>query len=148
MTHLRQKTGKHNMPPYCSRGVKCPLTPTWRHLHHVLSLKIQQKCRSWRTSHFPTVTKRTSSEGISRHLGLKLGVNDVEFECRGLRTVRWHHTSRMEACYLVSLRLELWSTVSSVVMDSALILFTPETPEVFCGLKHFTHPSIFLVVSR
>ena len=27
-------------------------------------------------------------------------------------------------------------------------LFTPETPEVQCGLKHFTHPSIRIVVSR
>ena len=27
-------------------------------------------------------------------------------------------------------------------------LFTPETPKVFCGLKHFTDPSICIVVSR
>ena len=25
-------------------------------------------------------------------------------------------------------------------------LFTPETPKVCCGLKHFTHPSISIVV--
>ena len=29
-----------------------------------------------------------------------------------------------------------------------LLTFYPETPEVFCGLKHFTHPSISIVVSR
>ena len=29
-----------------------------------------------------------------------------------------------------------------IVLDSA------ETPEVFCGLNHFTHPSIGRVVSR
>ena len=30
----------------------------------------------------------------------------------------------------------------------ALTLFTPETPEVFCGLKHFTNLSIGIVVNR
>ena len=40
------------------------------------------------------------------------GQNMVDFECQGLKTVGWHHRSSME------------------------------TPEVFCGLKHFTHSSI------
>ena len=33
-------------------------------------------------------------------------------------------------------------------LDLAAMLFTPETPKVFCGLQHFTHPSIGIVVSR
>ena len=28
-----------------------------------------------------------------------------------------------------------------------ITLFTPETPKAFCGLKHFTHPSISPVVN-
>ena len=32
-------------------------------------------------------------------------------------------------------------------MDSAATLFTPETPEVVCGLQLFTHPSIGIVMS-
>ena len=28
-------------------------------------------------------------------------------------------------------------THQSIVLDSAATQFTPETPEVFCGLKHF-----------
>ena len=32
-----------------------------------------------------------------------------------------------------------------IVLYLSAMLFTPETPEVFCGLKHFTHPSIGLV---
>ena len=38
--------------------------------------------------------------------------------------------------------------VGEVLLDLAATLFTPETPKVFCGLKHFTHPSIGIVVSR
>ena len=48
---------------------------------------------------------------------------------------------------LVSLRLKE-STVTSIVLDLAATLFTPETPKGFCGLKHATHPSIGIVVSR
>ena len=35
-----------------------------------------------------------------------------------------------------------------MIDDVAATLFTPETPKLFCGLKHFTHPSIGIVVSR
>ena len=38
--------------------------------------------------------------------------------------------------------------VTSIVLDSAATLFTPETPKGFCGLEHFTHPSIGIVASR
>ena len=34
------------------------------------------------------------------------------------------------------------------VLDLAATLFTPETPKVFCGLKHFNHPSIAIVMSE
>ena len=40
------------------------------------------------------------------------------------------------------------SPVTSVVLDLAATLFTPETPNLFCELKHFTHPYIGIVVSR
>ena len=38
--------------------------------------------------------------------------------------------------------------VAIIVLDLAAMLFSPETPEVFCGLKHFTHPSIGTGVRR
>ena len=56
----------------------------------------------------------------------------VKFECLGLRTRAWLHRSSMEA-------------FTSIVLDLAAMLFTPE---VFCGLKHFTHPSLCIVVGR
>ena len=115
---------------------KCPQAPKFifysklRHLHRVLSLKVDRKWQE-RFNQIPSFW--------------------VEYECRGLWTLGWHHTSSMEACCVVSvvlLRLNLWSPVSSIVLDSALAKFTPETPEVFCGLKHFTHPPIGIVVSK
>ena len=39
-------------------------------------------------------------------------------------------------------------TIDFNCIGSALTKFTPETREVFCGLKHFSHPSIDIVVSR
>ena len=39
------------------------------------------------------------------------------------------------------------SPFTSIVFDLAATLFTPESPKVFCGLKHFTHPSIGIVES-
>ena len=38
------------------------------------------------------------------------------------------------------------SPLTSIVLDSAATKFTPEIPEVSCGLKQFTHPSIGIVV--
>ena len=38
--------------------------------------------------------------------------------------------------------------IHSIVLDLTAMLFTPKTPKVLCGLKHFTHPSIYIVVSR
>ena len=67
----------------------------------------------------------------------------VEFECRGLRALGWHHTSNMEA-----FTLEELITIYFDVLHLAATQFTPETLEVFCGLKHFTHPSIGTVVKR
>ena len=43
---------------------------------------------------------------------------------------------------IVLLCLKLWLLISSIALDCAATLFTPETPKVFCGLKQFTHPSI------
>ena len=37
---------------------------------------------------------------------------------------------------------------TSIVVDLAAMLFTPGTPQVFCGLEHVTHPSIGIVVTR
>ena len=34
------------------------------------------------------------------------------------------------------------------LLDLAAMLFTPETPKVFCGLKQFPHPSIVLAVNK
>ena len=45
--------------------------------------------------------------------------------------------------------LRNWSTFTLIVLDLAATLFTPETPEVFCG--HLTPPpppSIGIVVGR
>ena len=59
----------------------------------------------------------------------------------GLATVGRHHTSSMEASdvfYVVLLRLKKRSRATLIVSDSAATLFTPETPEVYCGHKHFT----------
>ena len=36
----------------------------------------------------------------------------------------------------------VWRQVTSIVLDLAVTLFTPRTPNVLCRLKHFTHPSI------
>ena len=63
----------------------------------------------------------------------------------------WHHTSSMEACCVCSvvlLHLKKKSRLTLTVLDSAPMLFTPETPEVFCGLKQFTHSSIVTGLSR
>ena len=49
---------------------------------------------------------------------------------------------------VVLLRLQKRSQLTSFVFDSAAMLFTPNTAEVSCGLKPFTHPSIGIVVSR
>ena len=49
---------------------------------------------------------------------------------------------------VVYIHLKEWSPFTSVVLDLAATLLTPETPKVFCGLKHFTHPSIVTVLSR
>ena len=48
----------------------------------------------------------------------------------------------------VFLRLKKWSTFTEIGLDLAATLFTPEPPKVFYRLKHFTHPSIGIVVSR
>ena len=47
---------------------------------------------------------------------------------------------------VVILNLKKMSQATSIVLDSATTKFTPEIPEVFCGFKHFTHPSIGIVV--
>ena len=49
---------------------------------------------------------------------------------------------------VVLLHLKKDSPLTSIVYDSHLTKFTPETPEVFCGLKHFTRPSISIVMRR
>ena len=49
---------------------------------------------------------------------------------------------------LFFLSLKNQSLLPSIVLDLAAILFTPETPKVFCGHKHFTHPSIGIVVNE
>ena len=56
----------------------------------------------------------------------------------------------MEASFflLFFLCLKKESPVTSIVLDLAATLFTPETPKGFYGLKHFTHHSIGRVLSR
>ena len=82
------------------------------------------------------------SDGPWMHLG---GRDQQTFrlktwcKCRGLQTLVWHHTSSMEACYVFSVvlfSLKKDSQLTSIVLDSAVTKFNPETPEVFCGLKH------------
>ena len=46
------------------------------------------------------------------------------------------------------LRLKKGSPVTLIVSYLAAMVFTPETPKGFCGLKHFPHPSISIVVSK
>ena len=68
----------------------------------------------------------------------------VEFECWACEhlddTTRavWRHAMFYNCCYITSEE------------EVALVktLFTPETPEVYRGLKHITHLSIGIVVSR
>ena len=55
----------------------------------------------------------------------------------------WRHVKFFLLFYYVWRRTHHW-----LKLYSALILFTSETPKVFCGLKQFTHPSIGIVVSR
>ena len=43
-------------------------------------------------------------------------------------------------------RLKNQSPFTSIVVGLAATLFTPETPKVFCGFKHFTHPSMGIAV--
>ena len=40
------------------------------------------------------------------------------------------------------------SPVTSIVLDLAATLFSPESPEVFWGLKHSTYLSVSIVVNR
>ena len=49
---------------------------------------------------------------------------------------------------VIYLRLKKWSPFTSILLNLAATLLTPETPEVFCGLEPFTHPSVALVASR
>ena len=43
---------------------------------------------------------------------------------------------------VVFLRWKYQSPVTSIVLDLAATLFTPETPKLFCGLKHFFFPPL------
>ena len=52
----------------------------------------------------------------------------------------WRHVVFFLCCFITS------EGEATLDFASAAMLFTPETPEVFCGLKHFTHPSIGIVV--
>ena len=62
--------------------------------------------------------------------------------CKVQTTLGWHHRSTMEACCVcfsvVCVHLKTWSPFTLVVLVLAATLFTPETPKVFHGLKHFT----------
>ena len=62
--------------------------------------------------------------------------------CKVQRTLGWHHRSSMEACCVcfsvVCVHLKTWSPFTLVVLVLAATLFTPQTPKVFHGLKHFT----------
>ena len=69
---------------------------------------------------------------------------------RCLQTLGWHHTSSIDSCFnfsVVLLHLKKRSQFTSIVLESTAMLLIPETLGVFCGLKHFTHPSIGIVVS-
>ena len=57
----------------------------------------------------------------------------------------WRHFLLLS---FVFIRFKNWSPFTSVVVDLAATLFTPETPKVFSGLKHFTYPSIGIGVSE
>ena len=57
----------------------------------------------------------------------------------------WQHTNSMEAPYVFFLLFYyIWRRSHHLLQLYWiwLTLFTLETPKVFCGLKHFTHPSI------
>ena len=84
-----------------------------------------------RTHSCPAESISTSGRGL---LGLK---HAVKYECRGLRTLGWHHTISMEVCFFTS---EEGVPFTSIVLDFAATLFTPETPEVICGLT--LHPTL------
>ena len=46
----------------------------------------------------------------------------------------WRHVMFFISC------LRIWSPLTSIVLDLAEKLFTPDAPKVFCGLEHFTKP--------
>ena len=81
----------------------------------------------------------------------RMEVNDSNFKFESNMNVRGceHLDETTQAvCCVFSFVLLCLSRFNSNVLDLAATLFTPETPKVFCGLKHFTHPSIGIVVSR
>ena len=87
----------HNMSPYCSCGViQVSVSP---------GIHIRLETRSFTPKSPPeaaflVVSECTSTEDIRGHL---------EYECRGLQTFRWHHTSRMEPCYVFfCLKISPW----------------------------------------
>ena len=110
--------------------------------NHFWSLRVKQHCSQIQLSRACVpiaISARIATSG-SGLLGLKLGINDA-FSSRiwisGLRT------SSMEACCVFF----CFITYEEVI-PLAATLFTPKTPEVFCGLKNFTHTSICTLLSR
>ena len=61
-----------------------------------------------------------------------------------VKRIKQHNVMFFFCCVIMS---EEGFPFTSIVLDLAATLFTPETPKVFCGLKHFTHLSIGIVVS-
>ena len=59
----------------------------------------------------------------------------------------WCHQSGIQNRLEIYTKFEKRSPFTSIVLDLAATLFTPETPSVFYVLNT-THPSISIVVSR
>ena len=77
----------------------------------------------------------------------------VDYECQAhghlddTTGAVWRHVRFFPELFFMSEEV-VTSYGTSNVLDLAATLFTPKTLKVFCGLKHFTHASIGIVVSR
>ena len=103
------------------------------------------------------VTKAASLATSCWSLGEKHGVNDLVSSWIGILGLAdtWmtpHKEYGGMLCFSVVLfhlkKDWVWLFLTSIVLDSAATKSTPETLEVFCELKHFTHSFISIVVSR
>ena len=121
-----------------------------RVLTDVIKCPLGESLEAW--AHAVCARERDSSSGgeSQRTFRLKTWCKWPGFESK-LNFSAYGHlddTTCMETVSVFFLRLKKSLPVTSIWLDLAVTLFTPETPNVFCGLKHLTHPSIGIGVSK